>query len=223
MHITTVAVAVPDPTITAQFFRDVLDSPVDDIDGTPHIRIGSSTLVLGSRDETPDGNNHLAFDIPENHIVAARDLLRTRIDILPGGNEGIFDAPESWNAESVYFNAPGNLNLELIARHRRQNATSTTFSFADILYISEVGVPVDDTIGAANDLQSVFGIKPFNPPTDMFVPMGTGEGLIILVRTGRIWWPTKDQPATPLPLHVETGGVRGHLELNPLSTISGAD
>lgn len=221
MHITSVQVSVLDPAATARFFRDVLDLAVETVDDTPHVRIGTSTLILGRRDAPAEGYYHLAFDIPENHIVAARDLLRSRIDILPGGTDGVITGPESWNSHSVYFNAPGDLNLELIARHRRPTAAATPFSFADIFHISEVGIPVDDTISAVNDLQSTFGIEPFGHPSAMFAPMGTDDGLIILVRTGRIWLPTEDQAALPLPLLVEARGLDGTLSPHPNCTITG--
>lgn len=221
MDIRSVRVGVPDPAATARFFQDVLDCPVETIGGTPHVRIGTSTLILGRHARSPDGYYHLAFEIPENQIVAARDLLRARIDILPGGDDGIITGPESWNSHSVYFNAPGNLNLELIARHRQPNATPTPFSFTGILRISEVGIPVDNPIEAVSDLQSTFGIGPFDPPSDMFAPVGTDDGLIILVHTGRIWLPTKDQAALPLPLLVEARGIDGSLRLNPECTITG--
>lgn len=106
MHIRSVRVGVPDPAATARFFQEVLGLAVDTVGGTPHVRIGTSTLILGRHDRLLDGYYHLAFDIPESQIVAARDLLRTRIDILPGGNDGIITGPESWNSHSVYFNAP---------------------------------------------------------------------------------------------------------------------
>ena len=221
MHIAAVRIGVPDPGVTARFFGDVLDCPVDTIGGTPHVRIGTSTLTLAEHDGPAGGYYHLAFDIPEHHIVAARDLLRSRIDILQGGDDGIVTGAETWNSHSVYFNAPGNLNLELIARHRRPNATAGPFSFADILHISEVGIPVDDTIGAANDLQSTFGIRPFDEPSETFAPMGSDDGLLILVRTGRIWKPTDDQAALPLPLHVEARGIEGTLAITPECAITG--
>ena len=221
MHIAAVRIGVPDPAATARFFRDVLDCPVETIDGTSHVRIGTSTLMLGHHDGPTGGYYHLAFDIPEQQIVTARDLLRTRSDILHGGDDGIITGSEAWNSHSVYFNAPGNLNLELIARHRRPSATSGPFSFTDILHISEVGIPVDDTIGAVSDLQSSFGIEPFDEPSATFAPMGTDEGLLILVRTGRIWLPTDDQAALPLPLHVEARSIEGSLSLTPNCTITG--
>ena len=221
MHITAVRIGVPDPAATARFFRDVLDCPVKTSGGTPQVRIGNSTLTIGEHDGPAGGYYHLAFDIPEDQVVAARDLLRARTAILPGGDDGILTGSEAWNSHSVYFNAPGNLNLELIARHRRPNATAGPFSFAQILRISEVGIPVDDTFGAVSDLQATFGIEPFDQPSETFAPMGSDDGLIILVRTGRIWLPTGDQAALPLPLHVEARGIDGSLRLHPDCTITG--
>src|SRR5690625_5031021 len=122
MYIRHVTIEVPDPEQSARFFVDVLAAHSTDAENTIEIALGHSRLTLRQGDTTPQGYYHLAFDIPENTINEARDLLRARIDILPAGDGGTITAPAHWGAHSVYFNAPGNLNLELIGRHRVPNA-----------------------------------------------------------------------------------------------------
>lgn len=221
MHIQTVVIAVPDPPKSAHFFRETLDLPVTERNDTVRVQVGTSNLVLEKGEAGPAGYYHLAFDIPENSIVAARDLLRSRMPIIPAGNDGIVPGTSSWDSHSVYFNAPGNLTLEVIARHRQKNAISTPFTLANIQHISEVGIPVEDTICATQEIKAAFGLDPFDPPSNTFAPVGTDDGLIILVRSGRIWFP--DQVATPRPVDITIDAMSTTLVLTPTATIRGID
>jgi catechol 2,3-dioxygenase-like lactoylglutathione lyase family enzyme len=148
MRIRRVTIEVPDPAATATFFREALGASDHEADGAVTVAIGNSLLTLEQGDREPQGYYHLAFDIPENAITQARDLLRHIIGILPAGEDGIITSSPAWQAHSFYFNAPGNLNLELIARHRLPNAISQPFTVADIQRISEVGVAVPDPMAA---------------------------------------------------------------------------
>lgn len=213
MHITHVVITVPDPDVTARFFRDVLEVRAEDHGNRTDLAIGASRLTLTPGEAEPGGYYHLAFDVPENAIAEARDLLRNRTKIFEAGDDGIVTTAPAWGGHSVYFNAPGNLNLELIARHRLPNAIDRPFTFADILTISEVSVPVASTADALRALHTTFGLEPFQEPTDTFAPVGTDAGLIIVVGEGRMWFPTEDQSTTARPLHIQLGGVRGHLTL----------
>jgi catechol-2,3-dioxygenase len=223
MRIHSVTISVPGPQDTARFFGESLDLPVTEANGAVQVQVGATTLHLEQGEADPGGYYHLAFEIPENTIVAARDLLRSRTAILPAGDDGIITASDAWNAHSVYFNAPGNLNLELIARHRQPNAISKPFAFSNIQYISEVGIPVEDPIHATGQISAALGLEPFTPPSDAFAPVGTDDGLLILVREGRIWVPTDDQTTTTRTLTVTIEGATGALEMTPTATIKGID
>lgn len=221
MRIRRVTIDVPNPAETARFFREALGASDREADGPVTVAIGDSLLTLEQGEQAPAGYYHLAFDIPENAIAQARDLLRDVVAILPAGDDGVFASPGTWRAHSFYFNAPGNLNLELIARHRLPNAIASPFTVADIQRISEVGIAVADPLAAAREIQKVFGLEPFDEPADTFVPMGTDEGLIILVKQGRIWRPTDDQATTGRAVRAELEGVRGELAVGS-ATIIGA-
>ncbi|HWV22700.1 MAG TPA: VOC family protein [Thermomicrobiales bacterium] len=221
MQIRSVTIVVPDPQATAAFFEQSLDLPATPHEDNLEIRLGTSTLVLQQGKADSGGYYHLAFDITENRIDEARGLLRQRTDILPAGDDGIVTASPSWDAHSLYFNAPGNLNLELIARHRLPNAISTDFAFTDIQNISEVGIPVTNPIDAVTSLQHTFGLAPFGEPSETFAPVGSDTGLLILVKSGRIWFPTNDQATTNRPLKIGLSGVDGSLTLGEHCTIIG--
>ena len=186
MKIHSVTMTVPDPRETGVFFRDTLQLPIKSRNGTVEITAGASTLYLEEGSAEPNGYYHLAFEIPANTIIQARDLLRTRIALLMDGDKDIKTADPAWDSHSVYFNAPGNLNLELIARHRQLNAISTPFTFQHIRYISEIGIPVENTADALQQLKSTFNLDPFITPSETFAPVGTDDGLIVLVRQGRM-------------------------------------
>ncbi len=222
MHIDRITLHVPDPEHTARFFGDVLSAHSKDTGNTIEVALGRSRLALQQGEQDPDGYYHLAFDIPGNAIVEARDVLRQRVDILPAGDDGIVTASPEWDASSVYFNAPGNLNLELIARHRLPNTIDRPFAMTDILNISEVGIPVPSTEVALHDLSTAFGLQPFGEPSDAFAPVGSDDGLLIVVKEGRTWFPTDNQQTTSRPLRIELGGVTGHATLGHYCVITGA-
>lgn len=223
MQIRSVSIVVPNPRETASFFADTLDLPVTHHPGSAEVRIGASTLSIEQGDPEPDGYYHLAFDIPENTIADAHTLLRERVDILPAGEDDIMTGSPFWDSHSVYFNAPGNLNLELIARHRLPNAISTPFAFTDIQHISEVGIPVDDPLDAVARLDRAFGLASFGEPSEMFAPVGSDAGLLIIVRSGRNWFPTDEQLTTSRPLAIDLAGVSGTLALGDHCTLTGDD
>ena len=222
MHIHHVTIQVPNPDRTARFFSEALKAPVIETARGITVTIGRSRLTLEQGHRHPNGYYHLAFDIPENAITEAHDRLRHVVEILPAGDDGIVTTSPSWNAHSVYFNAPGNLNLELIACHRLPNATSRPFGFPDIQNISEVGVPVANPLEATEELRTAFGLESFQEPSETFAPVGGDDGLIILVKTGRIWFPTDDQSTTDRPLSVEIDGPKRQLMVGEHATISSA-
>lgn len=222
MHIRHVTITVPDPTATAQFLTGLFDLPMEESAEGPTLALGTSRLTLLEGSTEPDGYYHLAFEIPENTVFEARDQLAARVPILDGGDNGIKTAPPLWNAHSMYFNAPGNLNLELIGRHRLPNAIDRPFSLSDILRISELGIPVEDPLATVRMVREQAGLEPFGDPSETFAPVGSDDGLLVIVRQGRIWFPTSDQATTQRPLRIEIDGIDGELDLGPACTVVGA-
>jgi hypothetical protein len=86
----------------------------------------------------------------------------------------------SWGgARAIYFRDPEENVVELIARpHARPELT-----------LAEVGLPVDDVPAAVEALQRELGLPFYLDHGDEFTPLGDDDGLLILVRVGRPWFP----------------------------------
>jgi hypothetical protein len=150
-------------------------------------RVGAApTFVPG--EPTP---HHFAFH------VAGFERWRGRLDL---SEEHDFS---SWgDARSVYFRDPeGNVG-ELVARPHAGPEPS----------LAEIGLPVDD-VPAAVDALATLGLTPYREPDETFAPVGDEDGLLIVVRVGRGWFPV-GEPAGAAPIDVVVEGAgRGELEV----------
>jgi len=99
-------------------------------------------------------------------------------------------------ARAIYFRDAEQNVVELLARPDPRPE----------LAIAEVGLPVDD-VPAAVDALAELGIEPYREGDETFAPLGTADGLLIVVRTGRGWFPY-DVPAGSAPIEVTVEGVR---------------
>ena len=118
------------------------------------VEAGESTITFVTSEDTVGGRApfyHFAFNIPENKILKALEWQKARTPILaiPERNRAEGFPPEvvdyrHWNAHSVFFLDPAGNVVEYIARHDLKNGDTNAFSWADILYVSEIGLIVDD-------------------------------------------------------------------------------
>lgn len=176
---------------------------------------GETVLIFEQAPEAWSGNYHFAFNIPANQFEAAQKWLMHRAPALSdkAGNTSFHHS--DWNADSVYFLDPGGNILELIARHNlKTNALDQKphFDANRILSVSEIGLAVDDVEGAvANLITQIPGTAVYGSgEPDMFSAVGDENGLLIIVRQGRIWYPDSGIPALHLPVDIrltlENGG-----------------
>jgi catechol-2,3-dioxygenase len=200
IHKTTLATVCQEAL--KQFYTGTLELPLlEESDDGFSVQAGASALSFVFNPEIT-GVYHLAFNIPEDRFDEGVAWLRERTELLRGTDGRELFTFANWNAHAVYFADPDGNILELIARHSLPS-TSTRF---EILSISEVGVAVDDVDAEAERL----GLPDYRNRSAEFRPVGDEEGLLILVKTGRLWWPTENLPALPLPttLTLSTGELR---------------
>jgi catechol-2,3-dioxygenase len=181
MKILDVEILSPDPARAVDFFESALGLPVED----GAVRVGGSRLRLAAG--VPSAPYHLAINIPQNQVHAARDWLQQRAALL---SDEIFDFA-FWNAEAVYFEDPDGNVLELIGRRGLQNDRSGSFGPELLLGFSEVGLPVAETQPAIELLEQTFGLAVFSGDRDQFTALGDDHGLLIVVHPGRVWLPTQ--------------------------------
>ncbi|MBN6152368.1 hypothetical protein JR065_18670 [Xanthomonas sp. AmX2] len=207
MRITQLGLPASDPAAGAAFYRDVLQLPV----AATQVRIGWSLLDLLPADAEV-GSVHLAFNIPSARFDAACDWLSRRVPLLrdPLG-EVRFALDAAWQSQSMYFAGPDGAVLELIARRPLPTHASANGAFcaAELLCISEVGLPSAQVPAVATAARDRMEVPAFMPLSDAFAPLGDHEGLLIVVDAQRRWFPEQRQLPYAQGVRVVVEGVRG--------------
>jgi catechol-2,3-dioxygenase len=160
------------------------------------VEAGESTITFVSSEETVDGRApfyHFAFNIPENKILKALEWQKARTPMLaiPERNQAPGFPPEvvdyrHWNAHSVFFLDPAGNVVEYIARHDLNNGDSQPFGWSDLLYVSEIGLIVDDVAAAATAIGGVAPLAAYKGGDDNFAAMGDEYGLLLVMKRGRV-------------------------------------
>lgn len=160
------------------------------------VEAGESRITFVASEEAVDGRApfyHFAFNIPENKIVKALEWQKARTPMLaiPERNRAAGFPPEvvdyrHWNAHSVFFPDPAGNVVEYIARHDLRNGDANPFGWSDILYVSEIGLIVDDVPGAATAIGSMTSLASYKGGDDNFTAMGDEYGLLLVMKRGRV-------------------------------------
>jgi catechol-2,3-dioxygenase len=207
--IASLRLLAPDLAAQKSFYRDTLGLPVVR-DSEEELTIGAGTTRLSFRGARPaDGSPiyHFAFNIPENKLPAAQEWLAARTPLIVKEGRKVFHFP-TWNAHSIYFHdAAGNIG-ELIARHDLDNAAPGPFAVEDVLYASEIGLVVDDVPGTVEALDTHLGLPVYRAGTSTLVPVGDEHRLLIVVRRGHVWLPTRNTEAAVFPIEAELAAAR---------------
>nr|WP_315417827.1 hypothetical protein [uncultured Pedobacter sp.] len=156
------------------------------------IRVGDSVLKFVG-DSQFNSIYHFAFNIPENQLEEAIKWCKNKVDLIPIEDKNVITHFENWNAHAVYFyDNNGNL-LEFIARHDINNEQGGKFTGASILNISEIGIVTENPLELGNKLIAEHQLHFFskNANSEVFSAIGDNEGLLILVRPNRNWYPTQ--------------------------------
>ncbi len=192
-----------------EFYGQTFGLPViEEAAGRLTIQAGGTRLTfLQAGDVDGDPLYHFAFNIPENKIEEAREWVSRRVPLLSKLFRTVFHF-RSWNAHSIYFRDPAGNVVELIARHGLANASPEPFSQEQILYASEIGLPVDDVQATAAALGSHLGLPVYRPGRSFLVPAGDEHRLLIVVKKGRAWLPTWNVRAQVHPTAATLSGGR---------------
>ncbi|SIT93508.1 VOC family protein [Pontibacter indicus] len=202
MKITALELQTDQPEALKTFYTQVLGLPLLSEDGASFsMQAGYSTLTFRAVEAPPRGGYHLAFHIPGDGVSDAATWLQNRVAFLhaPGATSPVVKH-ESWQAKALYFYDPAFNLLEVIA-HRSSPASRLPFGPEQLIGIAEVGLPVKDVAGFAQELRTKFGLPRWKSATALFEAVGDAEGLFIVVQEQRPWFPTQN-PAQAMPLRV---------------------
>lgn len=199
MQITHLEVGCHDPPALEPFYVAKLGFPLDgrDFDSFT-VRAGWTHLTFRRRvDSQPI---HYALNIPQNQMEPAAWWLAARTPLV-GDSHGVDRfMHKEWHAESVYFRDPeGNLG-ELIARQGMRPDAFGAFDVHQVIGVSEVGIATDNAYGLGAELRRRCALKPYKDVNDTFFPVGSPAGMLLLVETGRPWFPDFTSIALPSPI-----------------------
>ena len=209
MRITRLHLLSRDLESQHQFYAGTLGFPVLARSATTlTIAIGDSQLNLidaraaGSAAHVPA---HFAFNIPYDQLLAAKAWLAPRMPLLADQSGRSDFHNEAFASHQIYFLDPdGNIG-ELIGRARLPASVGEPFTAATAVRgLSEIGLAVPDVPAVVRGYCAALGPSRYGPePGAEFAAVGDDDGMLIVVRAGRIWFPETGIPADPLWLEAE--------------------
>lgn len=171
-----------------KFYQEVIGLPVIS-QSRSHLSVrgGETPIIFIRTNETGDRPfYHFAFNIPENKIQSAFQWQRAKTPLVKPGVDSVVNFAH-WNAHSIFFLDPAGNLLEYIARHDLKNSAPGDFSSKDILYVSEIGLIVEDVNTSGTALQEALKLTEYRPATPGFWPIGDEYGLLLMIQLGREW------------------------------------
>jgi len=174
------------------FYTEVLGfKTIEKTEDHISFKIGSSILSFYYRESvTP---YHFAFNIPSNQINEALAWLNPKVEILRDENMEIQDFPD-WNAKAIYFYDQDKNIVELIARKNLKNESNTPFRAESMVCISEIGMPVNNMERTYHHLNLIKKLPIYSGNLDIFCAGGDENGLFIIIKEKKKWFPTDDIP-----------------------------
>jgi catechol-2,3-dioxygenase len=215
MEILELKLATNDLAQTENFYREVLEFPVQEKSSSMvQFQVGITNLAFEySNNSGPF--YHFAFTIPQNKLEKAlRWIEKKNISIIPvHGAKKI--AGFTANARSFYFFDNNKNILEFIVRPDLNISSSEPFSSASIVCISEIGLVCENVKEESERIRHEYNVPVFTKwkPNDHFIPQGDDNGLFIIVGEGRHWYPT-EIPAEKFPVSVKFRSEEKVYEIN---------
>ena len=193
MEIKEIQVLTDDLKGTEDFYTNILEFKlISKAQNTISFLIGNSTLTfIKSHKQNP--NYHFAFNIPHNHLDSATIWARSKLTLLKNEDNEIISNFESWNSKAIYFYDNNNNILEFIVRFDLENESKYEFDSTSIIAISEIGIVTEEPLKFANQLIESNNLNFFEKGTqsEQFVSIGNDNGLLIIVKKERKWYPTE--------------------------------
>ena len=202
---------------TATFYQDVLHlSILEKKSNSVTIQVGESVLQF-IEDLQFNSIYHFAFNIPQNKLQEAIQWVTNKVDLIVIEDTAVIANFENWNANAIYFYDNNGNILEFIVRYDLNNAQTEPFSSQSILNISEIGIVNENPLVLANQLITQHNLEFFskNDNSEPFAALGDDEGLLIMVRPGRNWYPTKTpSKSNTTEVRIENNGIQIELKFS---------
>ena len=144
---------------------------------------------------------HYALAIPTNAIPAViRWCTAHQIRLVAKNSAQPTQHFPEWGMEAVYFyDGVGNI-VEFIGQSDGDMPLVDSFDPSMVHGISEIGLVTNDVVGTATRIKEQLSLPSFHNYSETFHAVGTDEGRIIVVQSGREWFPKTGIAAQPAPV-----------------------
>ncbi|ADM69332.1 hypothetical protein GMA19_01499 [Paenibacillus polymyxa E681] len=178
------------------FYGSLLDlQVVEENPSRLSFQVGESVLAFQESSHMENEFYHIAFTIPTNKFIEAKQWVIDRgISLISRSEEDEFFF-ENWNATALYFYDPDHNLVEFIAHHTLDSAVTEAFGPNSILRISEIGLPVDDVPEVSRIITETFQLNSWGGAGQKFAPLGDVEGSFIVIDKQRPWFPDDRLPS----------------------------
>jgi catechol-2,3-dioxygenase len=208
MHITELTLQTHRLAAQRAFYEHTLELPVVEASAQAFTVQAGATRLTFQASEQKDVPYHVAFTIPRNTFFQAKGWLSQRAPLQrQDGKDEIFFS--NLNARSFYFLDAADNILEFIVHYNLGQETEGDFGPADVLHVSEIGLPVEDVPAQAALLHEKLGIGPYGGSvSENFAFLGDIYGQLVVVKIGRPWLFSETVQAAPAPVQLTISGQR---------------
>lgn len=181
------------------FYGQLLNMPILERKETAFtLFVGDSTLTFEMSEE--DAHYHVAFCVnykKYDKLIDKMTSITPKLRDIDGKNRFMSDI---WQREQIYYYDPAGNNIELlpdINQEKRRCGDHYTWS-----HIQEIGIPVRDVSMFKKEIN--FIKSDFQSESDQFAFHGDKDGVFVLVKEDREWFPTKKKSVIfPISIEIE--------------------
>jgi catechol-2,3-dioxygenase len=195
MEILEIKLNTDDIISTEGFYTNILEFKlIKKSEKSISFLVGNSILSF-IKSENLQPKYHFAFNIPNNKLEEAINWISKKLNLIKIDNNTSVADFESWNAKAIYFYDNNENILEFIARFDLESLIENQFDTSSILSISEIGVVTNEPLNLSKKISENYNLNLFEKGVQSvdFASLGDDNGLIILVKPNRKWYPTNQK------------------------------
>jgi catechol-2,3-dioxygenase len=195
MEILEIKLNTDDIISTEAFYTNILEFKlIKKSEKSISFLVGNSILSF-IKSENLQPKYHFAFNIPNNKLEEAINWISKKLNLIKIDNNTSVADFESWNAKAIYFYDNNENILEFIARFDLESLIENQFDTSSILSISEIGVVTNEPLNLSKKISENYNLNLFEKGVQSvdFASLGDDNGLIILVKPNRKWYPTNQK------------------------------
>ncbi|NHM29878.1 VOC family protein [Bacillus sp. C11] len=188
------------------FYTDVLKMPLVSESKNHFAVMAGTTKLVFEKDESITFY-HLCFRTNDEFFEDMFEKLSSKKLLLPD-EEGSYSM--FWKGRQAYFTDPDGNILELLERPYTWSEEGVVKGWHDV---GEIGLPVENIAQFQSELED-YKLNIFKRESDTFSFFGDENGVFVMVKEGRHWYPTENEAAVHPISVIVSGEIPGHIRHN---------